>query len=70
VVVVSEETGGISVVMGGEMMPGLDAPTLRVVLRDIMAGERRDLSPAGVAETPFELADVGPGSADASRTAT
>ncbi len=43
VVVVSEETSMISVVMGGEITRGLDAPELRVVLQDILAGERRDL---------------------------
>jgi diadenylate cyclase len=37
VIVVSEETGSISVVMGGEMIRGLDAPRLRVVLRDALA---------------------------------
>jgi uncharacterized protein (TIGR00159 family) len=36
VIVVSEETATISVVMGGEMTRGLDAPELRVVLRDYM----------------------------------
>lgn len=36
VVVVSEETATISVVMGGELTRGLDAPELRVVLRDYM----------------------------------
>jgi diadenylate cyclase len=44
VVVVSEETGNISVVLGGEMLRGLDAPRLRVVLRHILAGERVDLA--------------------------
>jgi uncharacterized protein (TIGR00159 family) len=43
VIVVSEETSMISVVMGGEITRGLDAPELRVVLQDILAGERRDL---------------------------
>jgi uncharacterized protein (TIGR00159 family) len=37
VIVVSEETGAISVVMGGEMIRGLDAPRLRVALRDALA---------------------------------
>lgn len=37
VIVVSEETATISVVMAGEMKRGLDAPELRVVLRDYMA---------------------------------
>ena len=46
VIVVSEETGKIAVVMGGEMIRGLDAPSLRRVLYDIMAGERRDLPEA------------------------
>lgn len=44
VIVVSEETSMISVVMGGDITRGLDAPELRVVLQDILAGERRDLS--------------------------
>jgi len=43
VVVVSEETASISVVMGGEIVSGLDTPRLRVVLRDILSGERREL---------------------------
>jgi uncharacterized protein (TIGR00159 family) len=43
VVVVSEETATISVVLGGEMLRGLDAPRLRVVLRDILGGERKEL---------------------------
>lgn len=44
VVVVSEETATISVVAGGEMVQGLDAPRLRVVLRDVLSGERVDLA--------------------------
>ena len=43
VIVVSEETAKISVVLGGEMLQGLDAPRLRVVLRDILGGERKEL---------------------------
>ncbi len=43
VVVVSEETGGMSVALGGAMAQGLDAPRLRAVLRDILNGERSDL---------------------------
>ncbi|MHA7839047.1 MAG: diadenylate cyclase CdaA [bacterium] len=43
VIVVSEETAKISVVLGGEMLRGLDAPRLRVVLRDILGGERKEL---------------------------
>ena len=43
VVVVSEETGGMSVALGGAMVQGLDAPRLRALLRDILNGERRDL---------------------------
>ena len=43
VIVVSEESATISVVLRGEMVQGLDAPRLRVVLRDILAGERDDL---------------------------
>jgi len=37
VVVVSEETGAISAVMGGEMAQDLDAPELRVTLRDYLS---------------------------------
>jgi uncharacterized protein (TIGR00159 family) len=43
VIVVSEERASISVVMRGEMVQELDAPRLRVVLREILSGERRDL---------------------------
>ncbi len=57
-VVVSEETAEISVAMGGEMMRGLDAPQLRELLRDILAGERRDLKPAPVHERRLEIASV------------
>jgi uncharacterized protein (TIGR00159 family) len=38
VIVVSEESATISVVLRGEMVQGLDAPRLRVVLRDILSG--------------------------------
>jgi diadenylate cyclase len=44
VIVVSEETTAISVVMSGEMLRDLDPPKLRVVLRDILAGDRRDFA--------------------------
>lgn len=37
VVVVSEETGSISAVMGGELARDLDAPELRVTLRDYLS---------------------------------
>jgi uncharacterized protein (TIGR00159 family) len=47
VIVVSEETGTISVVLGGEMIQGLDAPRLRAVLRDILSGARSDLRHLG-----------------------
>jgi len=40
VIVVSEETASISVVMGGEMVSDLDAARLRVVLRDALMGSR------------------------------
>lgn len=46
VIVVSEETASISVVMGGELVSGLDAARLRVVLRDAMSGSR-ELAAAG-----------------------
>jgi len=43
VIVVSEETGGISIVLRGEMAQNLEPPVLRVLLRDILSGERDDL---------------------------
>jgi uncharacterized protein (TIGR00159 family) len=58
VIVVSEETATISVVMGGEMMSGLDGPRLRVVLREILGGERRELPSGEEISRPLEVADV------------
>ncbi|MFP6655292.1 MAG: DNA integrity scanning protein DisA nucleotide-binding domain protein, partial [Myxococcota bacterium] len=46
VVVVSEETADISVMLAGQMLRGLDAPRLRVVLREILSGERKELPDA------------------------
>lgn len=60
VVVVSEETTAISVVMAGEMMRDLDVPQLRVVLRDILSGDRRDLfGPPEAPHTPDATEDEG-----------
>lgn len=56
VIVVSEETGAISVVMGGEMLRDLDAPRLRVVLREILAGELRTLPAPGELAQNLEVA--------------
>jgi diadenylate cyclase len=69
VIVVSEETAAISVVMGGEMIRGLDAPRLRVVLREILAGERRDLPDAAETNRSLELTDMNASGADATRSA-
>ena len=49
VVVVSEETASISVVMGGEIIYGLDAPRLRKVLVEVLGRSGREL-PAEVDE--------------------
>jgi diadenylate cyclase len=57
VIVVSEETSSISVVLGGEMLRGLDAPRLRVVLREVLGGERKELPEAGEAAARVDLAD-------------
>jgi len=43
VIVVSEETGATSIVMRGDLVQDLDAPILRVLLRDILTGERDEL---------------------------
>lgn len=51
VVVVSEESSAISVVVAGEMTRDLDAPQLRVVLRDLLAGDR----------DPLEVVEAGDG---------
>lgn len=65
VVVVSEETGTISVVAAGHMVHGLDGPRLRIVLRDILAGEEtvdvdRLASSGEMARVPTERADDSP----------
>ena len=57
VVVVSEETANISVVLGGEMLQGLDAPQLRVVLRDVLSGELKELPEAADVKGRLEIAD-------------
>jgi diadenylate cyclase len=57
VVVVSEETAKISVVLGGEMLRGLDAPRLRVVLRDILGGERKELPEVSEITGRLEIAE-------------
>lgn len=67
VVVVSEETASISVVLGGEMLRGLDAPRLRVVLRDVLGGERKELPEASEVTGRLEVAEEpGEGQATAS----
>ncbi|HEX9813959.1 MAG TPA: diadenylate cyclase CdaA [Myxococcota bacterium] len=65
VIVVSEETASISVVMGGEMVSGLDAARLRVVLRDAMSGAREIQAPDDPAAMTAELE---PGSEGDART--
>ncbi len=59
VVVISEETGTISVVMGGEMLRDLDGPHLRVALREILSNERRELPSSEDIARPLEVADGG-----------
>ena len=57
VIVVSEETAGISIVLAGEMLRNLDAPHLRVVLQEILAGERKELPEAADdVKRPLEIA--------------
>jgi uncharacterized protein (TIGR00159 family) len=52
VIVVSEETATISVVMAGQMTRDLDAPWLRVVLRDLLTRSERETE---AAERPAEM---------------
>ena len=47
VIVVSEETSNISVVLGGEMLRGLDAPRLRVVLREVLGRGAQGIARGG-----------------------
>jgi uncharacterized protein (TIGR00159 family) len=54
VVVISEETGGLSVALGGALVQGLDAPNLRAVLRDILNGERNHLRDIPATELAIE----------------
>jgi diadenylate cyclase len=49
VIVVSEETANISVVIGGEMARDLDGPRLRRALRDVFARGRREVPDADAA---------------------
>jgi len=50
VVVVSEETSGISLVANGEMLRNLDAPRLRGALSRVLASDRRELPTLSDAE--------------------
>jgi uncharacterized protein (TIGR00159 family) len=70
VIVVSEETASISAVMGGEMMMDLDGPRLRVVLREILGGERRELPTGDEVSRPLEVADAVDRDAKAQGTAS
>lgn len=57
VIVVSEETAGISIVLGGDMLRDLDAPHLRVMLQEILTGVRKELPAAAEdVKRPLELA--------------
>lgn len=57
VIVVSEETAGISIVLGGDMLRDLDAPHLRVMLQEILTGVRKELpAAADDVKRPLELA--------------
>ena len=58
VIVVSEETGTISIVMAGEMLRGLDGPHLRVALREILGNERRELPTSEEINRPLEVAET------------
>jgi uncharacterized protein (TIGR00159 family) len=65
VVVVSEETASISVVMAGELVSDLDAARLRVVLRDAMSGPRE----LGASDDPATATpELEPGSDAGERT--
>jgi len=67
VIVVSEETATISVVMSGEMTRDLDAPRLRVVLRHLLTrGEREsETDELQMEKTAEEVSTEGKGAPDA-----
>lgn len=65
VIVVSEETASISVVISGDMVRGLDAARLRVALRDAMSGAM-ELQASDDSATV--TSGLGPGSDGAART--
>jgi len=69
VIVVSEETATISVVIDGEMVSGLDAARLRVVLRDAMSGAREIEKPDDGAATASEPDDAASSEAETERAA-
>jgi diadenylate cyclase len=66
VIVVSEETASISVVMNGEIVQGLDAPHLRRVLAGIVTSERRELA---TGESGPEEEAAGPAAEEAAEPA-
>jgi uncharacterized protein (TIGR00159 family) len=59
VVVVSEETATISVVAAGQLISGLEAPQLRVTLRDLLTSGRREpgADPQPAPTGPLETAE-------------
>ncbi len=61
VVVVSEETAGISFVMSGEIVQNLTAPRLREVLSDVWSSDRRDVPSSlfATAEGPSAVREDG-----------
>jgi diadenylate cyclase len=66
VVVVSEETASISVVIRGEIAHDLDPPQLRELLREALSGEQAELTPAPEpAPAPGTLGPAEPESAAA-----
>ncbi len=64
-VLVSEETGQISLVEGGELRTGLDSAELRVLLRERMAGGRVEADSAQ--EAPAEASIEAPAAAEPER---
>jgi uncharacterized protein (TIGR00159 family) len=63
VVVVSEESGSISLAVGGELLRHLDAPRLRGALTRVLASDRRELpsvaelEPMATAERPADAGE-------------
>jgi uncharacterized protein (TIGR00159 family) len=64
---ITEETGAISVVMGGRMLSDITAPQLRNVLRAVLSGERTELPTTADGSEEPDAAEESPTPTDRAR---